>query len=187
MLRLIIIIIIIIIIMTLLTLFDAFNTLRRDAMLSAVFDTIPELYRFCHLAYSNSSFLKFGPHTLLSEEGPQQGDPLGPLLFCITVHPLLSSLVSNLVLGFLDDFTVGGSVTSVSKDIDLIATESARLGLHLNVEKCELISQESIMGLPQSLLDFSHVTLPNATLLGAPLFKGKALDYHPPGGGMGDG
>ena len=145
-------------------------------MLSAVFDTIPELYRFCHLAYSNSSFLKFGPHTLLSEEGPQQGDPLGPLLFCITVHPLLSSLVSNLVLGFLDDFTVGGSVTSVSKDIDLIATESARLGLHLNVEKCELISQESIMGLPQSLLDFSHVTLPNATLLGAPLFKGKALD-----------
>ena len=155
---------------------NAFNTLRRDAMLSAVFETIHELYHFCHLAYSNSSFLKFGPHTILSEEGPQQGDPLGPLLFCITVQPMLSSLESNLAIGFLDDFTVGGSITSVSKDIDLISVESARLGLHLNVEKCELISQECHTDLPQSLLDFSYVALSNATLLGAPLFKGKALD-----------
>src|SRR5664279_5072500 len=109
-------------------------------MLTAVFDTFPELYKFCHLAYHNSSFLKFGPHTILSEEGPQQGDPLGPLLFCLTVQPLLSSLSSKLVMGFLDDFTLGGSLPSVSQDVDLVMDAGARLGLHLNVAKCELIS-----------------------------------------------
>jgi hypothetical protein len=58
---------------------NAFNCLHRDTMLKAVLDKIPEHYRFCHLSYNNASILFFGTHTLLSEEGTQQGDPLGPL------------------------------------------------------------------------------------------------------------
>ena len=38
----------------------AFNTLNRTAMLNEVFDRAPELYKYCHLSYSNSSFLRFG-------------------------------------------------------------------------------------------------------------------------------
>ena len=30
---------------------NAFNTLHRDSMLDAVFQNIPEIYKFCHLAY----------------------------------------------------------------------------------------------------------------------------------------
>lgn len=155
---------------------NAFNSLHRDAMLSAVFEFAPELYRYCYLAYSQSSFLKFGPHTLLSEEGAQQGDPLGPLCFCLTVHKLLLSLKSQLNFGFLDDFTLGGSLSTVSDDVDRIATEGARLGLYLNVGKCELVcSQRS--SLPRNLCQFLAVDSPNLTLLGAPLFKGQSLDY----------
>jgi len=46
---------------------NAFNCLHRDSMLSVVLEFAPELYSFCHLAYSKSSFLKFGPHILLSD------------------------------------------------------------------------------------------------------------------------
>jgi len=38
----------------------------------------------------------------MSQEGPQQGDPLGPLLFCNTIHPLLTSL-GSVLLGYMDD------------------------------------------------------------------------------------
>ena len=31
---------------------NTFNNLRRDAMLEAVYKTVPEIYKFCHLSYS---------------------------------------------------------------------------------------------------------------------------------------
>ena len=44
---------------------------------------------------------------ILSEEGPQQGDPMGPLLFSHAVHPILESMKSSLIIGYLDDLTAG--------------------------------------------------------------------------------
>jgi len=78
---------------------------------------IPELYAFCLSSYSQPSFLYFGSHVLLSQEGPQQGDPLGPLLFCSTIHPLITSLSSDLTLGYLDDLTLAGPQSVVAADI----------------------------------------------------------------------
>jgi len=121
---------------------NAFNCLHRDSMLLAVHKYAPELYKFCHLSYAQSSFLKFGSHILLSEEGVQQGDPLGPLCFCLTIHELLMSLSSKLAIGFLDDCTLGGYLDTVVEDLKLIGNEGARLGLSLNVSKCELVSSQ---------------------------------------------
>ena len=39
---------------------NAFNTIRRDVMLQAMNDTIPELYAFAHQSYSAESILQFG-------------------------------------------------------------------------------------------------------------------------------
>ena len=60
---------------------NAFNSLHRSDMLHAVQTRIPALYAYCYAAYSQHSVLYHGEYTLLSQEGPQQGDPLGPLLF----------------------------------------------------------------------------------------------------------
>jgi len=43
--------------------------------------------------------------TLMSQEGSQQGDPLGPLLFCHTIHPLLMALGSVLLQAGIYQFT----------------------------------------------------------------------------------
>ena len=68
---------------------NTFNSIRRDAMLEVAQRLVPEAYTFIDMAYAAKSNLQFGPETIFSEEGVQQGDPLGPTLFCLTIHPLL--------------------------------------------------------------------------------------------------
>jgi len=79
----------------------------------------------------------FGPHIIKSQVGPQQCDPLGPLLFCNTIQPLLISLKSALAVGYLDDVTVGGLQGEVESDVSRIIEVGQALGLQLNVSKCD--------------------------------------------------
>ena len=76
--------------------------------------------------------------------GPQQGDPLGPLLFCLPLQPILLKLSSALTLGYLDDLTLGGEESVVAADVEMIEREAEKLGLHLNHAKCEVISQHQV-------------------------------------------
>jgi hypothetical protein len=121
---------------------NAFNSIRRDVMLKTVAAELPGLFRFCLLSYGQPSTLKFGGSLIQSEEGVQQGDPLGPLLFCLTVQPLLESLGSELVVGFMDDVTLGGLRSSVASDVDTIITRGPEFGLSLNSSKCECICKD---------------------------------------------
>ena len=150
---------------------NAFNNLRRDAMLEAVNKTVPLIYKFCHLSYSQATKLIYGSRSIASEEGTQQGDPLGPLLFCITIQPLLHMLRSELVVGYIDDITIGGHISTVDEDVTIIKRNGPSLGLHLNITKCKLIS--SVMPVQsQSLNEFIAVSPPDTSLLSAPLFPG---------------
>ena len=87
---------------------NAFNSLRRDIMLNAVYKTIPEIYPFVLQAYSATTVLRFGHLLLTSEMGTQQGDPLGLLLFSLQLQPVLQTLTSEFKIGFLNDVTLGG-------------------------------------------------------------------------------
>ena len=51
---------------------NAFNCLHRDYMLKRVSQVVPELYKFCHLAYCQHTTLQFGNISISSEEGAQQ-------------------------------------------------------------------------------------------------------------------
>jgi len=63
---------------------------------------------------------------LQSQKGAQQGDPLGPLYFCIVFKDILQSLQSELVFGYLDDVTMGGDASTVAAELEAAAT---RIGL----------------------------------------------------------
>lgn len=155
---------------------NAFNTLHRYDMLQAIHDRLPDLYPYCFSAYSQSAFLYYGNDIILSQEGTQQGDPLGPLLFSNTIQPLLHRLSSNLQLGYLDDLTLGGPIDSVCRDVAEIREAGAEMGLVLNPVKCELISHRDDAVSDQFVQSFSKVDIGDATLLGAPLFPGPVLD-----------
>ena len=74
----------------------------------------------------------------MSNEGPQQGDPIGPLLFSNTIHPLLESLESEVPLGYLDDLMLGDPQSVVAADVWRVSEVGRMMGL--NVSKCELIT-----------------------------------------------
>ena len=154
---------------------NAFNCLRRDAMLKAVATDLPELYKFCHICYSHPTALRFGEHLIRSEEGAQQGDPLGPLLFCLTIQPLLLSLSSDLVMAFMDDVTLGGSQKTLAADVRRITAKGPEIGLTLNSTKCEVITSSGICTMAG--LSAVQQRMPvTSLLLGAPLTTGSAMD-----------
>ena len=78
---------------------------------------------------------QFGKFILLTEEGAQQGDPLGPLYFCLVVKELLDLLQSELVIGYLDDFTLGDEADICLQDFQMLEVSAARLGLQINRNK----------------------------------------------------
>ena len=74
-----------------------------------------------------------------SQKSPQQGDRLGPILFCLTVQPHLNSLQSPLTVAFMDDFTLGGPEDIVEQDIAMVTSTGANLGLNLNVNNTAIV------------------------------------------------
>jgi hypothetical protein len=150
---------------------NAFNTLRRDKMLESVKEYAPELFTFIHAAYGQASLLFCGDHILESAEGVQQGDPLGPLLFCLTIQSLILKLQSEFNVFYLNDGTIGGSVEDVIHDLQLVEDEAGLAGLKLNHAKSELIcddvcARDAVMSAFSGL---QVIAREQATLLGTPI------------------
>ena len=153
---------------------NAFNSIRRDKILEAIQVHIPQLYPLVFSSYSAPSILFFSENTIPSREGVQQGDPLGPLLFCLTIHPVLQQLSSEFKIFFLDDGTIGGDIDTVSEDLRCFETGARELGLSLNHEKSEIIyHSSSVLGHLQSAFSIMKYVHPNDTsLLGSPIIIG---------------
>jgi hypothetical protein len=151
---------------------NAFNSIRRDVFLIAAANTVPDIYHFCLLAYQPISILKYGSMEIESQEGAQQGDPLGPLLFCLGIQSLLTSLASNLAFGYLDDVTLGGPIATVASDVETISSKCDSLGLHLNPSKCEVISKSGAIHNP-TFDGFWQIQPDSATLLNWFTFIGR--------------
>ena len=137
---------------------NAFNSIRRDRMLEAVHHLAPSIYSFVHSVYSSSS-LFWSDKIILSSEGVQQGDPLGPLLFCLTIHHMCSRLKSELCIFYLDDGTLGGLLSDVLHDVEMIKKEAGIVGLELNPQKSEVVGNNSELIAGISLCYLGYVWL----------------------------
>ena len=131
----------------------------------------PSLFPLVHAAYLAPYTLFWGDKTIQSAEGVQQGDPLGPLLFCVTIHPLVSKLKSEFCVWYLDDGTVGGEAEVVKEDLEAVRQEGLELGLELNEGKSEVICADPVVR--DSVLEVfqgAYVIDPTcASLLGSPI------------------
>ena len=130
---------------------------------------------YCRLAYDEATVLQFGKFSLLSQVGPQQGDQLGPLLFCLLAQPILQSLFSALTLGYRDDISLGCSTAVVAQDAKRIKRECGLMGLQLNREKCEIITHSGVWMEHLPRQQFIPVVPEKACLLGASLSPEEAL------------
>jgi hypothetical protein len=117
---------------------NAFNSVERDSLLLMVNNKIPLIYPYLWQCYSSPSYLIYNGNLIYSQVGCQQGDPLGPAIFSLSIHPTIERLSSHLNVWYLDDGALGGSAETVLKDLETIIVEFEKIGLSLNYSKCEL-------------------------------------------------
>lgn len=156
---------------------NAFNSIRRDKVLEAVQAFCPDLYSLVYSSYSAPSLLFWGESTIESREGVQQGDPLGPLLFCLAIHRHCGQLRSPLRVMYMDDVSVGGALDDVLHDLHVIK-DARDLGLMLNHAKCELVCRDVTARhhLVVALPGVKIVDPDNVSLLGSPLGGVPSID-----------
>ena len=108
-----------------------------------------------------------------SQSGVQQGDPLGPMLFALVLHKLVSSIEADddcidfrFNAWYLDDGTLAGERSAVVRALHLIEELGPHLGLFINYPKCEVFSRNGFSLFPASV---KSSFLPNLEILGAPI------------------
>ena len=71
---------------------NAFNSIKRQGVLSECLKQIPCIYPFVSSCYAKHSSLFYNGQAKKSEIGVQQGDHLGPLLFSLAPMPLINKI-----------------------------------------------------------------------------------------------
>ena len=132
---------------------NAFNLVNRKAFLKGVQEHFPALLAWTAYCYGDDApYLWSGEDVIRSVTGVQQGDPLGPLLFAVALHPMAVELKERLQdtddcrehepllsMWYLDDGYIIATHQKLQKALDyLLSDEVKRSGLHLNLSKCEI-------------------------------------------------
>ena len=123
---------------------NAFNSIARSAVLARVQRDFPEIATWAWWTYGESSNLWYDGGHMDSDEGVQQGDPLGPFLFSLALEALTAEIHAKcpdlaLHAWYLDDGVVGGRTADVLRACDIVQESAGRIGLDLNFAKCEVI------------------------------------------------
>jgi len=164
---------------------NAFNSISRRHLLEQCRDQFPEIFPWVQWCYGAQPYLFYDEHlTLRSCVGVQQGDPLGPMLFCLVLHLLVLDIHTSCPAlqfhkWYLDDGSMAGRTSDILRALTTIRRNGPDLGLHLNLAKCELFSKHEAnlsatfhdpdlgkLVFPVALQQRS--TTPNFTLLGSP-------------------
>ena len=160
---------------------NAFNTVRRDHFLQVVRELATPLYHLLWQAYSQPTPLYYGTTQIISATGVQQGDPAGPAVFSLAIHPIAKAASCELNCWYLDDGTLGGGTTSVCENLGQLIPAMAEIGLEINSKKCEIIlpggvteevKKRTTETVRQVIPDAAILTESKLTILGAPISPG---------------
>ncbi len=158
---------------------NAFNMIGRDFFFQEAFRLFPEISHWVQFTYGCAALLFTGADVVLSYIGVQQGDPLGPLLFCLVLQLLLLRVNDKFegtpTPAYLDDVTVGPlkDVATARSALDFVKLEGPTYGLHLNQTK-------TLAFQPHGLLESTTHCFPDVKVcssLGTELLGG-ALSLH---------
>ena len=116
--------------------------LRKDNMLIGVEELAPSLLPYVHLAYCSPTSLFCGNKTIEPSEGVQQGDPLGTLLFCLTIYHQSIQLGPEFRVFHLHDGLLGSKVEEINHDLRFIELTADELCFYLNLAKSEVICND---------------------------------------------
>jgi len=128
--------------MVLVDLTNAFNNADRAIFLEQTYIHNRSSYAWYRYCYETPSNLYFGDYIIQSSIGSQQGDPGGPQLFSLALHPLLQKIADEcpslaLNVWYLDDGVLIGKKEDLCKALSILETEGPTRGIFLNPRKCK--------------------------------------------------
>ena len=123
---------------------------------------------------SSCSLIKTSTNNFLQETGIQQGDPIGPVLFDLSVDGAARGVQYEFNEWYLDDATLGDCLERVHDDLVVLLERLREIGLEVNGSKCEFTIFNYSPGATEALLTglFPWVKVVEAcdfSLLGAPV------------------
>ena len=136
--------------------------------------SLPCLHAWMESCYGSQPVLHFGEHTILSRCGVQQGDPLVPLGFALTLQPIVERIkreVPNLHINvwYLDDGTLCGSPEGLLRALEIVEEDSPPRGLSLNRSKYLLFISQDADASNYSLPAEIPISRSGFCLLGSPI------------------
>jgi len=149
---------------------NAFNMVQRKAFIDVVRESFPSIFEWVQWCYGGPSHLFYGDSLISSAAGVQQGDPLGPFLFCLALDKLVKTIDKECGLKtnkwYLDDGALGGEADALQKALEIIRNEGPSLGLHVNISKCEICGSRK-----EALDQFTGVIkrMDNFDIVGTPI------------------
>ena len=135
---------------------NAFNTMPRIKIETAIIKYCPQLLKLFRLLYGHPSEIRHSNGQLLcmNHTGVRQGDPLSSLLFCLGLQDSLREIAKecdalavghgkhSFVMAIADDITIAGP-TDLIQQMTTTAKEILRNnGLRLKETKCCILGKE---------------------------------------------
>ena len=153
---------------------NAFNSISRKELLQQCRSTFQDISKHVYQMYFDFSSLvalqNGQPVLLQSEVGVHQGDPLGPALFAMAIHPTLVDLqntFSNIqILAYLDDVFLVGLPNDVMEAFTSLQCNFSAIGLDIACQKCKSYCPSPAIKIPDCQLP---VTPEGIVILGMPL------------------
>ncbi|KAL5505640.1 hypothetical protein EMCRGX_G007104 [Ephydatia muelleri] len=144
-----------------------------EAVLDACGLHFPELLPWSSWCYGQHPALWHPLGTITSEISVQQGDPLGPLLFCLVLQQVVSTIAEDADCAsllfhkwYIDDGVVAGPIAAIARVLAIIQVRGPPLGLYINITKCELFSLSDLSTFPDEM---KRSNVPHFEILGAPI------------------
>ena len=155
-------------------------------MFEEIRSRIPSLATWMESCYGSQPLLHLGEDTLLSCCGIQQGEPLGPLGFALTLHPkseCINEEEPDLTINdcYLDDGTLCGSPENLAKALKIIEDPSQPCGIPpLCSCWCEYLSQPLPLRQPHSSGGVlrSGGTGPAGPAIAGPIISDHLINIH---------